>query len=68
MAGNFGVTIARPLAVGGVGAAGYAFSRDLIAGLPAVQEILAGACLAWAFLPASTTVPAGLLAAHLIEA
>ena len=66
-AGSFGVTIARPLGVTGCMGAGYHFSRDFISGLPAVPEILSGACLTWAIVPNSTTVPSGCLAVHVIE-
>ena len=67
-AGNFGVTIVRPLAFGGSNLAGNVFSRDLITGLPTVPEVLSDACLAWAFLPNAVTAVSGLLCAHLIEA
>ena len=66
-AGSFGVTIAHPLTIGNCGGAALFFTRDLIAGLPAGQEMLTDACLTWAVVPANTTIPSGLLAAHIIE-
>ena len=67
-AGNFGVTIARPLCMAGNMSAGAPFYRDCISGLPSVPEVLAGACLTWAYLPGSTTVATGMLVSHFIEA
>lgn len=67
-AGAFGVTIVHPFAAAGLIGAGYANIRDLIAGLPAIQEAKTNACLAYAFLATGTTVPSGMLGAHCIEA
>jgi hypothetical protein len=65
-AGNFGVTIIRPLAQVGIQANTGAI-RDLIAGLPAVQELLTDSCLAAMFYASTTTLLAGFIAAHVIE-
>jgi len=56
-AGNFGVTIVRPLLMCPCPAVGVSALRDLIAGYPNVTEMLTDACLAFAFLPNTTTVP-----------
>jgi len=56
-AGNFGVTVARPLAVIPVPAAGIGYVRDFVAQQPGIQEILTDACLAWTWQANTTTVP-----------
>lgn len=56
-AGNFGVTIAQPLAWIPVGAAGAGGWRDYTTGLPGIPAIDPDACLAVAFIPASATAP-----------
>jgi len=66
-AGNFGVTIARPLLALPVPATGMGYLRDTIAGLPSIPKIDTDACLALAWLANSTTGPQihGLL--HFID-
>lgn len=56
-AGNFGVTIARPLLMIPSYAAGVGFIRDLITGLPSITEVKTDACLAWAWMANLTAVP-----------
>lgn len=56
-AGNFGITIARPLAWLPVGAAGTAGWRDYTTGLPGIPVIDPDACLALMFIPAAATAP-----------
>ena len=56
-AGNFGITIAQPLAWIPVGAAGTAGWRDYTTGLPGIPVIDPDACLALMFLPAVATAP-----------
>lgn len=56
-AGNFGITLAQPLAwlpVGSVGTAGW---RDYSTGLPGIPVIDPNACLALMFIPTATTAP-----------
>jgi hypothetical protein len=53
-AGNFGITIAQPLAWIPVGAAGVAGWRDYTTGLPGIPAIDPNACLSLMFVPAST--------------
>jgi hypothetical protein len=55
--GNFGITIAQPLAWLPVGAAGTAGWRDYTTGLPGIPVINPDACLALMFLPAAATAP-----------
>jgi hypothetical protein len=55
--GNFGITIAQPLAWIPVGAAGTAGWRDYTTGLPGIPVIDPDACLALMFLPSATTAP-----------
>jgi hypothetical protein len=55
--GNFGITIAQPLAWIPVGVAGTAGWRDYSTGLPGIPVIDPDACLALMFIPASTTTP-----------
>lgn len=54
-AGNFGVTMAHPLAFYEIGAAGDAGWRDWATGLPGIPEIETDACIAYAYLPQTTT-------------
>jgi hypothetical protein len=56
-AGNFGITIAQPLAWIPVGAAGTAGWRDYTTGLPGIPAIDPNACLALMFIPSATTAP-----------
>lgn len=55
--GNFGITIAQPLAWIPVGAAGSAGWRDYTTGLPGIPTINPDACLALLFVPATTVAP-----------
>jgi hypothetical protein len=56
-AGNFGITIAQPLAWIPVGVAGASGWRDYTTGLPGIPVIDPDACLALMFIPAGTTPP-----------
>jgi len=56
-AGNFGITIAQPLAWIPVGAAGVAGWRDYTTGLPGIPSIHPDACLALYFVPSGGTAP-----------
>jgi len=55
--GNFGITIAQPLAWLPVGAAGTGGWRDYTTGLPGIPVIDPNACLALMFIPAAATAP-----------
>jgi hypothetical protein len=55
--GNFGMTIAQPLAWIPVGVAGTAGWRDYTTGLPGIPVIDPNACLALMFIPAAATAP-----------
>jgi hypothetical protein len=55
--GNFGITIAQPLAWIPVGASGTAGWRDYTTGLPGIPVINPDACLALMFIPAAATAP-----------
>jgi hypothetical protein len=54
-AGDFGITIAQPLAWIPVGAPGVGGWRDFTTGLPGIPKIDNNACLALFFIPATTT-------------
>jgi hypothetical protein len=56
-AGNFGITLAQPLAWLPVGASGTAGWRDYTTGLPGIPVIDPNACLALMFIPAAATAP-----------
>lgn len=56
-AGNFGITIAQPLAWIPVGAAGTMGWRDYTTGLPGIPVIDPNACLALMFITAAATAP-----------
>lgn len=53
--GNFGITIAQPLAWIPVGAAGSAGWRDYSTGLPGIPVLNPDACLALLFIPSTAT-------------
>ena len=55
--GNFGITLAQPLALLPVGAAGTAGWRDYTTGLPGIPVPDPDACLAVMFIPAAATAP-----------
>ena len=55
--GNFGITIAQPLAWIPVGAGGTMGWRDYTTGLPGIPVINPDACLSLMFIPAGTTAP-----------
>jgi len=56
-AGNFGITIAHPLAWIPVGAAGTMGWRDYTTGLPGIPTINPDACLSLMFIPGAATAP-----------
>jgi hypothetical protein len=56
-AGNFGITIAQPLAWIPVGSGGMAGWRDYTTGLPGIPTIHPDACLAWLYTPLSSSAP-----------
>ncbi len=66
-AGNFGVTIARPLLSVVVPAGGVGSVRDAISGLPSIQKVDTDACLALAWLAAGTTVPQFMGLLHFVD-
>jgi hypothetical protein len=55
-AGDFGITIARPIAYIPIGAAAAPGFRDFTTGLPGLPKIDTNACLAFAFLQNTSTV------------
>lgn len=66
-AGDFGVTIARPLCAIPIALPGVGAVRDLITGVPAVTEVLTDACLSLAWYAGSTTVPTVFGSIHMCE-
>lgn len=56
-AGNFGITIGRPIALIPLGVVGMGGMRDLMLNCPCMLPIEAGSCLAWAWHANTTTVP-----------
>lgn len=66
-AGNFGVTVAKPIGLGIAPAAGTGFWRDYLSGLPGLPKIDNAACIAMAFMANSTTAPQMMFAAGLAE-
>lgn len=67
-AGNFGVTIAHPLATVTIGAAGVTGWRDFVTGLPGIPEIKTDACLSLLWIPSNTTAPELFGAVSSVEA
>jgi len=55
--GTFSIVIGRPLAYLPVSLAGVSVVRDFTTGFPSIPKIDDAACLAWYFIPASTTMP-----------
>lgn len=66
-AGNFGVTVMKPMGLGIIPAAGSGYWRDYVSGLPGLPKIDTDACLALAFLANSTTAPQLMFAAGMAE-
>lgn len=66
-AGNFGITIARPIAWIPVGAAGSGGWRDYTTGMPGIPTIDPDACLALHFVPAAAAAPEIMLALGTVE-
>lgn len=66
-AGSFGITIAKPIGLGIIPAAGSGYWRDYVAGLPGLPEIDTDACLALAFMANSTTAPQLMFAVGMAE-
>lgn len=66
-AGNYGVTIGHPLAYIGIGAPGGAGWRDFSTGMPGIPEIQTDACLAFLWVPATTTAPEIMGALSMLE-
>lgn len=56
-AGNIGLTVGRPIAYCGIGAAGAPGWRDFVTGLPGIPAIEAGACLSLLWSPSTVTAP-----------
>jgi hypothetical protein len=56
-AGNFGITVGKPIAYMGVGTAGAPGWRDYVTGMPGIPEIEAGACLSLLWYPTTTVAP-----------
>lgn len=66
-AGNFGITILKPIGIAIIAASGTGYWRDYVSGLPGLPKIDPGACLTAAILMNSTTAPQILLAAGFAE-
>lgn len=66
-AGNFGITIAQPIAWIPVGAAGAGGWRDYTTGLPGIPAINSNACLALAFIPTAGSASELWAAATFVE-
>ncbi len=66
-AGDFGVTLGRPLLTMPTAAAGAGVLRDLLSGVPGPAEVLVDACLAFAYLSGNTTTLSALGALSMVE-
>ncbi len=66
-AGDFGVNIIRPLISIPIVNIGVSTVKDLISGLPTLPEIMSDACLAWAWLPNTTSPPTLFSSLHMVE-
>ena len=56
-AGDFGVTVGKPIGYIGIGSAGAPGWRDYVTGLPGIPKIESGACLSLLWVPTTTTAP-----------
>lgn len=66
-AGDFGVTLARPLLTLPLAASGAGIVRDLLSGVPGPAEVLTDACLAFAYLAGNTSIPSGYGSLSMVE-
>lgn len=67
-AGNFGITLIKPLVNFSSSYAGGSFIRDCVANAPALPEIKSGASLGLMWLPYQATVPQMMIGLHMVEA
>lgn len=67
-AGNFGVTIIRPLAVSGTPTPGVSVFRDFTVGLPGIPEIKTDACLSLLYMAGQGTAGEFYGSASFVEA
>jgi hypothetical protein len=67
-AGNFAVSIIRPLAMCGAGAPGLGAFRDFTVSLPGIPEVVDGACLGLLYLSSTTTANEVFGCVSLVEA
>lgn len=66
-AGNFGITIAKPIGIGIISGVALGYWRDYVAGLPGLPKIDIDACLSLAFFSNSTSAPQLMFAAGMAE-
>lgn len=66
-AGDFGITLARPIAWIPIGSAGIGGWRDYTTGLPGLPSIDPNACLSLLFIPAAATAPEVIGALGFVE-
>lgn len=66
--GDFGVTIARPIALNSCSLAGSAVISDLVSQIPSLPSIEADACLSMIYFSSSATAPAFFGALSFVEA
>jgi hypothetical protein len=65
-AGDFGINIIKPIATVGINSGGGGIA-DFISGIPKLPEIDSGACLALAFMPATTNALVGFCSLTILE-
>lgn len=66
--GNFGVTLVKDLVMATCSVSSTGFQRDCVTGVPSIPKVEADACLAWYWLPTSSTLPQLTLCPHFVEA
>ncbi len=66
-AGDFGITIVKPLVRGYIEGQASACFRDLLSGVPSMVTIADDACLALVWLPGNTTAPKIDFSYHAVE-
>jgi len=66
-AGEFGITVGRPLIVIPLSLSGCGSVRDLIAGLPGIIEIVDNSCISFIWLSNAGTAPQIYGSFHTVE-
>ena len=67
-AGDFGITVARPIAMLTIPLGGIMSTIDFLTNIPALPELVANSCLALAWMAQGTGAPQGMVHYQMVEA